>query len=145
MVVANREPISSTVYTTNEYHCEEREKMVRTARRLKLRQPLAAVTLTSSYVNKGFVYFPRSFSHAVFSDELKHSVAKVRKKAQLSRADGRTWPVDLVFYAGQVYLVGGWSAFVRDNNLSEGNFCFFELVKKGSTIDFKVSTSRPRN
>ncbi|KAK9129656.1 hypothetical protein Sjap_010143 [Stephania japonica] len=145
MVVANREPISSMIYTKNEYRCEERKKLVQTARRLKLRQPLAAITLTPSYINKGFLYFPSSFSHAVFSDELKHSVERVKKRAHLSKADGRTWPVDLIFHAGQVCLGGGWRPFVRENNLSEGNFCFFELVKKGCTIDFKVSTSRPRN
>ncbi|KAK9164336.1 hypothetical protein Syun_005238 [Stephania yunnanensis] len=145
VVAANRHP-SSTIYTTFFCSDEQKDKLIRTAKRLKLGRPLAAVILSHTYANKGFLHFPRSFFQTFFHDELLMIAANVvkKKKGQLiTFPDGKIWHVEFIFSQGVVRAVAGWRAFVCQNGLREGDFCFFEFIRTRPVIELKVSTSRP--
>ncbi|KAK9165319.1 hypothetical protein Scep_000510 [Stephania cephalantha] len=145
VVAANRHP-SSTIYTTFFCSDEQKDKLIRTAQRLKFGRPLAAVILSHTYANKGFLHFPRSFFQTFFHDELLMIAANVvkKKKGQLiTFPDGKIWHVEFLFSKGVVRAVAGWRAFVCQNGLREGDFCFFEFIRTRPVIELRVSTSRP--
>ncbi|XP_057963541.1 B3 domain-containing protein Os11g0197600-like isoform X2 [Malania oleifera] len=54
-----------------------------------------------------------------------------KTKIVLQNSVGKAWVVNSVPGAGKKhFFCGGWSAFVRDNNLKKGDICIFELVDR---------------
>lgn len=56
----------------------------------------------------------------------------------------RSWPVNLLAYpsASTYMFSGGWSAFAKENSLSPGDICIFQLIKWNYQVVFKVSIYR---
>ncbi|XP_019056040.1 PREDICTED: B3 domain-containing protein Os01g0723500-like [Nelumbo nucifera] len=65
---------------------------------------------------------------------IKRSFAKYLPKHQeqivLRVPEGGRWEVNYYYTERNKGLYGGWSAFSRDNNLIEGDYCVFELVNE---------------
>lgn len=90
--------------------------------------PSFEVVLTNSYLLKGNLSIPRSFVRQY----LKKSAYSV--KLQVAN---RCWVVK--YFNGK--FSAGWSAFVRDNSLLEGDLCVFKLIKVNDIV-LKVTTIR---
>ena len=57
----------------------------------------------------------------------------------------RSWPVKLLVYPRASYkFSAGWSAFMKENTLKEGDVCVFELIKRDDAV-FKVNIFRGLN
>ena len=60
--------------------------------------------------------------------------------------DGKTWTVTCYKSTDlRIILASGWSTFVKDNELKEGDTCVFELINKKNAnrvVVLKVSISR---
>ena len=57
----------------------------------------------------------------------------------------QSWPVKLLVYPRASYkLSAGWSAFMKENTLKEGDVCVFELIKRDDVV-FKVNIFRGLN
>lgn len=59
---------------------------------------------------------------------------KTKGVLHLQAMDERTWSV--VYIASSITT--GWKNFASDNNLSIGNVCVFELIKRKESCAFKV-------
>ena len=66
----------------------------------------------------------------------------VQKFITLEASDGKQWSVRCISSGeGHVKLSKGWTEFVKDNNLEEGDVCVFELVNLEDVV-LKVSIFR---
>lgn len=53
----------------------------------------------------------------------------------LESSDGRKWSVGCLYRPRRaLFLSGGWSAFLLDNNIEEGDVCAFELVNREDNV-----------
>jgi hypothetical protein len=59
----------------------------------------------------------------------------------LQVSDGKQWPVRCSFKDGKAKLGQGWTEFVWENNLEEGDVCIFELIH-AKEIVLKVAVFR---
>ncbi|OQU91354.1 hypothetical protein SORBI_3001G165901 [Sorghum bicolor] len=48
------------------------------------------------------------------------------------------WKASMVTYRQRHYLCGGWHKFVRDNDLSLGDICLFELKRNERELTMMV-------
>uniref|UniRef100_A0A5B7CC39 TF-B3 domain-containing protein n=1 Tax=Davidia involucrata TaxID=16924 RepID=A0A5B7CC39_DAVIN len=55
---------------------------------------------------------------------------RVTTEMILRNSKGKTWKVNYIPKERKCAFYGGWLAFVRDNNLEQGDTCIFELVDK---------------
>lgn len=63
---------------------------------------------------------------------------------KLQNSDGDQWEVSCVFYnaqASSMRMVRGFIKFQRDNNLSDGDICVFELINENPVV-LKVTMFR---
>ncbi|KAK9164335.1 hypothetical protein Syun_005237 [Stephania yunnanensis] len=141
-VVAHWHP-TSMIHTMMRCSPERREKLIRSAQRLKLGRPLAGLILTRSCTTNGVLHLPKPFFQTLFNSEQLKTV--VRKSGRLTAsANGNSWPVKFLFLKGRVRITSGWSLVVRHYGLREGDLCFFQFIKTEPVIELRISTSHPR-
>lgn len=68
----------------------------------------------------------------------------------LQISDKKTWSVRCLIdvYGGRLSVRlqrHGWQAFVRDNQLEEGDACVFELIEKAPKIKLRVCIFRDKD
>ncbi|KAK0580460.1 hypothetical protein LWI29_002203 [Acer saccharum] len=112
-----------------------RERAFNAARLFKPVNPFCRVVLRKSYLNrKGCVmYFPSSFA--------KMHLGGVSKIIKLQTTDGKQRIARCVHRGDSANLTQGWYEFASENNLGEGDVCFFEVLKS-SDIVLKVTVFR---
>lgn len=91
---------------------------------------------------------PSNNSILVFGQNIPYKFAKtyinkIEGDAILKVSDGRSWSVlykvrSRSNHSPAYEFCQGWMAFVRDNNLEEGDICTFELTN-GKDLSFDVS------
>ncbi|XP_057965090.1 B3 domain-containing transcription factor VRN1 isoform X2 [Malania oleifera] len=107
---------------------------VRAARMFKPKNPFVKVILKPSYINKGNMHVPSTFAGKYLSEVVDF--------IKLQVSDGRQWHVRCIHKRGIVNkLSKGWSAFVLENGLEEGDVCVFELIKT-KEVALKVAIFR---
>lgn len=57
------------------------------------------------------------------------------------RVSDKSWPVKMSSYPDHsCKFYGGWSAFLKENNVNAGDVCAFELIERNNVeLVFKVS------
>ncbi|WOL00754.1 B3 domain-containing protein [Canna indica] len=99
---------------------EERAKVRQAAYSFRSIHPFFVSCMTASSISKSYTLkIPSYFSQAYFPQNKVNLV--------LRDPSGRAWKVAYIPYPPG-YLSAGWSAFVRGNNLEEGDYCAIELV-----------------
>lgn len=73
-----------------------------------------------------------------FAEKYLNGVSKFIK---LQTSDGKQWHVRCLSGESRVKLSKGWTEFVKDNNLEEGDVCVFELINMEDVV-LKVSIFR---
>ncbi|KAJ6707766.1 B3 DOMAIN-CONTAINING TRANSCRIPTION FACTOR VRN1-LIKE [Salix viminalis] len=112
----------------------ERSRVLRSAKKLEPESPSFKVTLQPYNIHKHLLYVPHGFAR-------RHLVG-CPAIIKLEVSNGRYWPVQILQHEHQlVTLTKGWSQFVGENDLVEGDVCTFELVK-GNGCALKVTVSR---
>ncbi|KAJ6766160.1 B3 DOMAIN-CONTAINING TRANSCRIPTION FACTOR VRN1-LIKE [Salix purpurea] len=112
----------------------ERSRVLRSAKKLEPESPSFKVTLQAYNIHKHLLYVPHGFARR----HLLGGPAIIK----LEVSNGRYWPVQILQHEHQlVTLTKGWSQFVGENDLVEGDVCTFELVK-GNGCVLKVTVSR---
>ncbi|TXG64426.1 hypothetical protein EZV62_011420 [Acer yangbiense] len=112
-----------------------RERALNAARLFKPVNPFCRVVLRKSYLNrKGcLMYFPSSFA--------KMHLRGVSEIIKLQTTDGMQRIARCVHRGDSANLTQGWYEFALENNLGEGDVCFFEVLKS-SDIVLKVTVFR---
>ncbi|KAI9181512.1 hypothetical protein LWI28_015737 [Acer negundo] len=112
-----------------------REREFNAARVFEPVNPFCRVVLRKSYLNrKGcLMYFPSSFA--------KMHLRGVSEIIKLQTTDGKQRIARCVYRGDSANLTQGWYEFVSENNLGEGDVCFFEVLKS-SDIVLKVTVFR---
>ncbi|KAK9948764.1 hypothetical protein M0R45_004326 [Rubus argutus] len=90
------------------------------------------VVMDSSYITQKFLWLPKKF--------VQTHLLKQPSNAMLQVSDARQiWPVKLIYEEkkGRVQFQSGWSEFVRDKDLKEGDVCEFVLID-GIRLLFEV-------
>ncbi|KAG5247600.1 hypothetical protein OIU76_029822 [Salix suchowensis] len=132
----------SSVKNTSETHTrrqravtpEEKERTIRAAHMFRPANPFFQVILRPSYVYRGFLlHIPSSFARTFLN--------RVTGFVTLQVCDGKQWPVRCSFKDGKAKLGQGWTEFVWENNLEEGDVCIFELIH-AKEIVMKVAIFR---
>ncbi|KAG5221950.1 B3 domain-containing transcription factor [Salix suchowensis] len=112
----------------------ERSRVLRPVKKLGPESPSFKVTLQPYNIHKHLLYVPHEFARR----HLLGGPAIIK----LEVSNGRYWPVQILQHEHQlVTLTKGWSQFVGENDLVEGDVCTFELVK-GNGCVLKVTVSR---
>ncbi|KAF9684240.1 hypothetical protein SADUNF_Sadunf04G0097300 [Salix dunnii] len=113
---------------------EEKEGTIRAAHMFRPDNPFFQVILRPSYVYRGFLlHIPSSFARTFLN--------RVTGFVTLQVCDGKQWPVRCSFKDGKAKLGQGWTEFVWENNLEEGDVCIFELIH-AKEIVMKVAIFR---
>ncbi|KAJ6368590.1 hypothetical protein OIU77_021058 [Salix suchowensis] len=113
---------------------EEKERTIRAAHMFRPDNPFFQVILRPSYVYRGFLlHIPSSFARTFLN--------RVTGFVTLEVCDGKQWPVRCSFKDGKAKLGQGWTEFVWENNLEEGDVCIFELIH-AKDIVMKVAIFR---
>ncbi|KAH8510799.1 hypothetical protein H0E87_008362 [Populus deltoides] len=113
---------------------EEKERTIRAAHMFRSDNPFFRVILRPSYVYRGFLlHIPSSFARTFLNT--------VTGFVTLQVSDGKQWPVRCSFKDGKAKLGQGWTEFVWENNLEEGDVCIFELIR-AKEIVLKVAVFR---
>uniref|UniRef100_A0A6N2LC47 TF-B3 domain-containing protein n=1 Tax=Salix viminalis TaxID=40686 RepID=A0A6N2LC47_SALVM len=113
---------------------EEKERTIRAAHMFRPDNPFFQVILRPSYVYRGFLlHIPSSFARTFLN--------RVTGFVTLQVCDGKQWPVRCSFKDGKAKLGQGWTEFVWENNLEEGDVCIFELIH-AKEIVMKVAIFR---
>lgn len=73
-----------------------------------------------------------------FASKYLHEISEL---ITLQDSSGKQWPVRCIFKRHASKLSQGWSQFVRDNHLEEGDVCVFELMEKKNVV-LKVTMFR---
>ncbi|CAN6449359.1 unnamed protein product [Victoria cruziana] len=101
---------------------EEKRKALMSAISMESPFPTFIVTMKPTCVYKGFyVNIPVDFLR-------EHHILGETRTIKLQNVDGREWAVRLLRRGDRGGLESGWSDFVYDNNLEEGDVCVFELI-----------------
>ncbi|KAF3774967.1 B3 domain-containing transcription factor [Nymphaea thermarum] len=101
---------------------EEKRKAFRAAASMGSPFPSFIVITKPTCVYKGFyVNIPVDFLRA-------HDILGETRTIKVQNVEGREWPVRLLRSGDRGGLESGWSDFVYDNNLEEGDVCAFELI-----------------
>ncbi|KAI3851947.1 hypothetical protein MKW98_019946 [Papaver atlanticum] len=112
-----------TVVPTRLFHSKAFQATLKAANEFRSENPFYKVTMQASYI-KANVRVPNDFAHSYLRNI-------TQTKITLGISDGRTWEVEYVLRTPtERRLSRGWSRFVADNHLKEGNVCVFELVDK---------------
>ncbi|XP_043711769.1 B3 domain-containing transcription factor VRN1-like isoform X3 [Telopea speciosissima] len=111
---------------------QQREKAISAAQMFKTKNPSVMIIMKPSYVYKG-TNFPKIFAKKYLNYGL-HNV-------KVSVSDGRTWILRCSIKERKAMISAGWSKFVRDNKLKEGDCCVFEL-SKAKGMELKISIFR---
>ncbi|KAJ9152916.1 hypothetical protein P3X46_026424 [Hevea brasiliensis] len=99
---------------------EEKRRTISAADKFKSDNPFFKVILRPSYVYRGFLlHIPSSFARKYLT---------VTAFITLQVSDGKQWPVRCVSGKGGAKLSKGWTEFVWENSLEEGDVCVFELI-----------------
>lgn len=75
------------------------------------------------------------------SSFVKNHLKGITGYIALQVSDGKQWSVRLVYRDGSAKLSQGWTEFVWENNLEEGDVCVFELIN-AKDIVLKVAMFR---
>lgn len=106
--------------------------------------------LCAMFLNLYFTIFPCANGLAEFNNELgafiisilyvlmQHIPAKFsnkyllnkKTKMTLTNKNGNSWEVNVIPYRHSAFFSAGWSYFLKDNALKQGDVCIFELVKE---------------
>ncbi|XP_059665158.1 B3 domain-containing transcription factor VRN1-like isoform X2 [Cornus florida] len=117
---------------------QARERAINAARMFKPENPFHMFILRSDNVDHHFtpLYIPSEFAMKI------KCLLGVSDIVKLQVSDGRDWCVRCIHDRGPwAKLSKGWAAFVRENNLVEGDICVFELIKVKDIV-LKVSIFR---
>ncbi|GMJ06850.1 REPRODUCTIVE MERISTEM 39, REDUCED VERNALIZATION RESPONSE 1 [Hibiscus trionum] len=113
---------------------EEKQGAFRAASMFKPDNPFCRVILRPSYVYKGvLLHLPRCFAQKYLNG--------VDGIMTLQVSEGKKWPVQCVYCNGNLRFSKGWSEFVLDNNLEEGDVCIFEVINRKEMV-LKVTIFR---
>ncbi|GFY89645.1 AP2/B3-like transcriptional factor family protein [Actinidia rufa] len=114
---------------------QEREKALNAAKMFKPQNPFFMVILQLYNVHHSFIlYIPSRFVKYLNGGS---------KIVKLQVSGEKQWTVRCVRANGCAYLSKGWSIFVDENHLVEGDVCVFEFIQV-KDIDLKVSIFRAR-
>nr|XP_011465844.1 PREDICTED: B3 domain-containing transcription factor VRN1-like [Fragaria vesca subsp. vesca] len=95
------------------------------------------VPMHSTYINHNLLWLPKAF--------VKTYLVKQPTDAALKISGGKkSWPVKLRYEEakGRVKFQSGWTDFVRDRSLKEGDICEFVLVdSKRHVFEVKITTA----
>ncbi|KAM4118026.1 hypothetical protein ACB094_02G169700 [Castanea mollissima] len=106
------------------------------ARKFISENPFIKVLITSARLKCAHMDVPSGF--------IKKYKRGTTRTVMLQVAN-RSWPVKLLVYPRASYkLSAGWSAFMKENTLKEGDVCIFELIKRDDIV-FKVNIFRGIN
>ncbi|KAJ6419594.1 hypothetical protein OIU84_029662 [Salix udensis] len=112
----------------------ERSRVLRPVKKLEPESPSFKVILQPYNIHKHLLYVPHGFA--------RRHLLGCPAIIKLEVSNGRYWPVQILQHEHQlVTLTKGWSQFVGENDLVEGDVCTFELVK-GNGCVLKVTVSR---
>ncbi|PSS29379.1 B3 domain-containing transcription factor [Actinidia chinensis var. chinensis] len=112
---------------------QEREKALNAAKMFKPQNPFFMVILQLYNVHHSFMlYIPSRFVKYLNGGS---------KIVKLQVSEEKQWTVRCVRANGCAYLSKGWSIFVNDNHLVEGDVCVFEFIQV-KDVDLKVSIFR---
>ncbi|XP_049933082.1 B3 domain-containing transcription factor VRN1-like [Nymphaea colorata] len=101
---------------------EEKRKAFRAVASMGSPFPSSIVIMKPTCVCKGFyVNIPVDFLRA-------HDILGETRTIKVQNVEGRERPVRLLRRGDRGGLESGWSDFVYDNNLEEGDVCAFELI-----------------
>ncbi|KAL6963933.1 hypothetical protein U1Q18_034940 [Sarracenia purpurea var. burkii] len=114
---------------------QEREKALNAAMMFKPKNPYFMVILKLYNVHKSYVLnLP-----GIFARKYLHGVSK---SIELQVSGGRQWTVRCLLINGtRQCLSCGWSTFVKENHLVEGDVCVFELIQLKNVV-LKVTIFR---
>ncbi|KAK4849145.1 hypothetical protein QYF36_021390 [Acer negundo] len=114
---------------------EERERVIEAAKAFVPANPFCSVVLQPTYVKTKccLMFLPSCFS-------AKH-LKGISGFIKLQLTYGKQWPVHCVYRGGRAKLGRGWSEFMLENDLREGDVCVFELLGS-SDIALKVTVFR---
>ncbi|KAK1291182.1 hypothetical protein QJS10_CPB17g02550 [Acorus calamus] len=113
---------------------KEKDRALQKAKNFTSKKPFFTVVMRPSYVYKAFfMYIPFNFVKKYISSETQDII--------LSDSNRRKWSVKCRVRGAAAGLGKGWSVFVEENKLEEGDVCVFELVKK-KKVELKVSIFR---
>ncbi|CAL5387848.1 unnamed protein product [Camellia sinensis] len=114
---------------------QEREKAVNAAMMFKPKNPFFTAILRQYNVHRRCVlYVPANFARNHLNAALKF--------IELQVSGGKRWKVSCFCVDGRVLnLTKGWSTFMRENHLVEGDVCVFELIQAKDDV-LKVSIFR---
>eukprot|EP00268_Persea_americana_P018357 TRINITY_DN19129_c0_g1_i3.p1 TRINITY_DN19129_c0_g1~~TRINITY_DN19129_c0_g1_i3.p1 ORF type:complete len:480 (+),score=94.54 TRINITY_DN19129_c0_g1_i3:288-1727(+) len=103
---------------------ERKQKALTEATKFNSDNPFFMVVITSSHLRNGpRMQVPTNFAEKHFSGRERYIC--------LESSDGRKWSVGCLYRPRRaLFLSGGWSAFLFDNNIEEGDVCAFELVNR---------------
>ncbi|KAG6777788.1 hypothetical protein POTOM_017621 [Populus tomentosa] len=115
----------------------ERSRVVRPVKKVEPESPSFKVTLKPYNIHKHLLYVPCGFARR----HLLGGPAVIK----LTVSNERYWPVQVVRRDHRrVTLTKGWSKFIGENDLVEGDVCTFELVEdNGSLLKVTVSRDEP--
>lgn len=112
----------------------ERSRVVRPVKKVEPESPSFKVTLKPYNIHKHLLYVPCGFARR----HLLGGPAVIKLKV----SNERYWPVQVVRSDHRrVTLTKGWSKFIGENDLVEGDVCTFELVEDNGSL-LKVTVSR---
>ncbi|WJZ83789.1 hypothetical protein VitviT2T_003439 [Vitis vinifera] len=113
---------------------EEKKRALHAAEMFQPSNPFCRVILRRSYVHERFLlHMPSRFAEKYLNG--------VSKFIKLQTSDGKQWHVRCLSGESRVKLSKGWTEFVKDNNLEEGDVCVFELINMEDVV-LKVSIFR---
>ncbi|RVW58385.1 B3 domain-containing transcription factor VRN1 [Vitis vinifera] len=113
---------------------EEKKRALHAAEMFQPSNPFCRVILRRSYVHERFLlHMPSRFAEKYLNG--------VSKFIKLQTSDGKQWHVRCLSGESRVKLSKGWTEFVKDNNLEEGDVCVFELINMENVV-LKVSIFR---
>lgn len=143
---------------------EEKKRALHAAEMFQPSNPFCRVILRRSYVHERFLlvsYWTGCLIHELSISLSKNSYSMklflvgqhmpsrfaekylngVSKFIKLQTSDGKQWHVRCLSGESRVKLSKGWTEFVKDNNLEEGDVCVFELINMEDVV-LKVSIFR---
>ncbi|XP_042985789.1 B3 domain-containing transcription factor VRN1-like isoform X1 [Carya illinoinensis] len=121
--------------------CRGRERAIQAARTLKPKNPSFVRFLRPHNIRKSFMFFAMQYVPAKFAAKY----LSLNQSVKLQTSDnGRQWHAMCCYHnktSSSMKIAKGWSAFVRGNNLKEGDAFVFELINMMPTV-LKVSIFR---
>ncbi|KAI3861332.1 hypothetical protein MKW92_022506 [Papaver armeniacum] len=109
------------------FHTKEFKATLEAAEAFHSENPSFKIMLQASHIKKGCMRVPVAFANSYFGNI-------TRMATTLRISDGRIWEVGYlsrtITEKTENTLSKGWSKFVADNHLMEGDACVFELVDR---------------